>query len=151
MNFRLRTQLISTAVLLIGISISGALFFLNWAFGNRYVWNNWLMFLSYAVFIGAALIAFILQLGAHYDLPRGRVIGFFMIIGWVAAALISTTLDTISFLSKNVAQFISYIIVLGGLAFMVIPGFLLLLFPWPPKFLHPKSRDRDDEADGPLP
>ena len=139
-ELRIRTHVISMAVLLLGVAISGVLFFLNWAFGDRYTWNNWLMSLSYAAFIGCGLIAFILQLGLRYNMPRWRVVGCFIIIGWIAAALISTTLDTLHFLSTVVVEGISYAIVLGGLVVLVIPGFLLMLLPWPPHFLQPKNQ-----------
>lgn len=142
MNQQQRSHLISMAVLLIGVLLSGILFFLNWVFGDRYAWNNWLMSLSYASLLGCGLIAFIIQLGIRYNLSRGRVIGFFMIIGWVAGSLISTTLDTIHFLSERVAQGISYAVVVGGIFVLVIPGFMLMLFPWPPVFLPPKNNNQ---------
>jgi hypothetical protein len=148
MNTRLRSHLISIAVLLIGVFISGILFFLGWILGNDDPWKAWLMPLSYAAFLGSGLIAFLIQLGIRYDLPRGRVIGFLMVIGWVAASLLSTTLDTLTFLSKGVAQGISYAIVIGGLLVLVLPGFLLMLLPWPPHFLppkHPRSEEPDHD------
>jgi magnesium-transporting ATPase (P-type) len=138
-RLRARSRIISMAVLLLGVLISGTLFFLNWVYGDRYTWNNWLMSLSYAVFLGSGLIAFIIQLGLRYDLPPLRVAGFFMIIGWIAGSLISTTLDTLTVLSSHLAQGISYVIVVGGLFVLVIPGFLLMLFPWPPTFLNPRD------------
>ncbi|MBN2470295.1 MAG: hypothetical protein JXN59_06170 [Anaerolineae bacterium] len=140
MNFRRRSRLFSLAALLIGVMLSGLLFFLNWAFGDRYNWRNWLMSLSYTVFIGSALIAFLIELGTRYKLPRWRVVGFFMVIGWVALTLISTTLDTITFLAENFARGISVVVTIGGLFALVIPGFLLMLFPWPPRFLLPKQQ-----------
>lgn len=144
MNFEQRSRLFSLAVLLIGVMLSGLLFFLNWAFGDRHNWRNWLMSISYTIFIGAALIAFLIELGARYDLPRWRVVGFFMIIGWVAAAILSTTLESLNFLAENVVRGISVVVVIGGLVVLVIPGFLLMLFPWPPHFLLPKKRPDND-------
>ncbi|GAB4575493.1 MAG: hypothetical protein Kow0077_27290 [Anaerolineae bacterium] len=139
MDFKIRSRLIAIAVLLVGIMLSGLFFFLNWAFGDRNNWRTWLMSLSYASFIGSGLIAFIIELGTRYKLPRGRVIGFFMVIGWVAASLFSTTLDTLTVLSEFTAKGLSFIIVVGGLFVLVIPGFLLMLLPWPPSFLNPRQ------------
>ncbi len=146
MNFKQRSRLISLAVLLTGVMLSGLLFFLNWAFGDRYNWRNWLMSISYTVFIGSVLIAFLIELGTRYDLPRWRVVGFFMVIGWVATAILSTTLDSITFLAENVVRGISAVVVIGGLALLVIPGFLLMLLPWPPHFLLPKKRRNGDDT-----
>ncbi len=139
MNPRLRAHLISMAVLLIGVLLSGGLFFIKWVLGSDHPWSSWLMPLSYAAFLGCGLIAFLIQLGIRYDLPRSRVIGFLMVIGWVTASLLSTTLDTLNFISKQIGQGISYTIVIGGLAALVLPGFLLMLLPWPPRFLVPKA------------
>jgi hypothetical protein len=127
------------------VMTSGLLFFLNWQFGDRGNWRHWLMSISYAVFIGAALIAFLVELGARYDLPRRRVAGFFMVIGWMAASLLSTTLDTLTILSQNAARGISFAVVAGGLFALVIPGFLLMLLPWPPRFLEPHKQDNHSQ------
>lgn len=139
MNLRRRAHLISMAVLLFGVLLSGGLFFANWVLGSDHLWSSWLMPLSYAAFLGCGLIAFLIQLGIRYNLPRSRVIGFFMVIGWVTAALLSTTLDTLHFISKPTGEGISYVIVIGGLVVLVLPGFLLVLLPWPPHFLLPKT------------
>lgn len=141
--FRLRAQLISLAVILGGVLLSGVLFFLYWALGEQHEWAAILMLLSFAVLFGSLVIAAIIRLGLRYDFPRGRVLGFMMVIGWIAASLLSTTLDTLAFISTNVAQGISYLIVLGGLVVLVVPGFLLILLPWPPKlrrFRWPRDR-----------
>lgn len=140
MDFKQRSHLISLGVLLAGVSLSGFLFFLNWIIGDRGNWRHWLMSLSYAAFIGSALIAFLIMLGTRYNFPRWRVVGFFMVIGWIAAALISTTFDSLTVLSEHSARGLSSIIVLGGLGVLVLPGFLLMLFPWPPRFLLPKQK-----------
>ncbi len=144
-RLKARSQLLSMAVMLIGVLLSGLFFFLNWAYGERYTWDNWLMSLSYASFLGSGLIAFIIQLGLRYNLPPVRVAGFFMIIGWVAASLISTTLDTITFLSQHLVQGLSYVIAVGGINVLVIPGFLMMLFPWPPTFLPPKEQSNKQD------
>ncbi len=146
MNFKQRSRFISIAVVLVGVMLSGILFFLNWVFGDRYNWTNWLMSLSYAVFIGSALVAFIIELGARYTLSRGRVAGFFMVITWIAGSLLSTTLETINFLSQRFARGLSLLFVVGGLFVLVIPGFLLMLFPWPPRF-RASSRDASHNND----
>ncbi len=140
MDFKQRSFLISIAVLLIGILLSGVLFFLNWVLQDRYPWVSWLMPLSYASFLGSALIAFLIQLGTRYDFPRGRVIGFMLVIGWIAASLLSTTLDTLT-ISQDMARGISDTIIIGGLFVLVLPGFLLILLPWPPRFLQRKPPD----------
>jgi len=148
MNFKQRSYLISMAVILGGVMLSGVLFFLNWVFGDRYNWTNWLMSLSYAVFIGSGLVAFIIQLGARYTLSRGRVAGFVMIIIWIAGSLLSTTLESIHFLSQQFARGLSLAFVVGGLFVLVIPGFLLILFPWPPRFRKtPDESSRDNDAE----
>lgn len=141
MEFKQRSFLISVTVLLVGVMLSGLFFFLNWVFGDRGNWRHWLMSLSYATFVGSALIAFLIMLGTRYNLPRWRVVGFFMVIGWIAASLISTTFDSLTLLSQHVARGLSSVIVLGGLGVLVLPGFLLMLFPWPPKFLLPKHQN----------
>ncbi|NPV67510.1 MAG: hypothetical protein HPY64_10230 [Anaerolineae bacterium] len=141
MNFKQRSHLISTAIILVGVMLSGTLFFLNWTFGDRYNWTNWLMSLSYAVFIGSGLVAFLIELGARYTLPRGRVVGFFMIITWIAGSLLSTTLESISFLSQQFNRSLLLVFVVGGLFVLVIPGFLLLLFPWPPRLRRLSDED----------
>ncbi len=135
MEPRRRSHLISLAILLLGVLLSGGLFFVSWILGSEHPWVSWLMPLSYAAFLGCALIAFLIQLGIRYKLPRGRVIGFLMVIGWVAASLLSTTLETLTFLSEQIVRGISYGIVVGGLVVLVLPGFLLILLPWPPRFL----------------
>lgn len=140
MEFKQRSYLISIAVLLFGVMLSGLLFFLNWIFGERGNWRHWLMSLSYAAFIGSAMIAFLVMLGTRYNLPRWRVVGFFMIIGWIATSLISTTFDSLTLLSDHTARGLSSLIVVGGLGALVLPGFLLMLFPWPPRFLLPKQK-----------
>lgn len=139
MDFKQRSHLISLAVLLIGVALSALLFFLNWVFGDRRNWHHWLMSLSYVVFIGSGLIAFLIVLGTRYDLPRWRVVGFFLVIGWLAATMLTTTLDSLTLLAEHIARGISIIVMVGGLFVMVIPGFLLMLFPWPPRFLLPKE------------
>ncbi|MFC1961031.1 hypothetical protein ACFLYO_10000 [Chloroflexota bacterium] len=141
MDYKTRAYFISLGTLLIGVSLSGMLFFLHWVFDKRLNLGEWLLWLSYAVFIGSALIAFILQIGSRYNLPRMRVAGFLLIIIWIAAALISTVLDSITLLSTNMVQGISYTIVIGGFFVLVVPGFLLMIFPWPPRFLIPKTTD----------
>lgn len=144
MDQKLRSHLISIAVLLFGVLLSGVLFFLNWVFGDRARWDNWLMTLSYASFLGSLLVAFLIQVGIRYALPKWRVVGFFLVIGWIAASLFSTTLETVAIFSQHVAQGISYTIVIGGLAVLVVPGFLLMLLPWPPRFLTRKNGDDGD-------
>lgn len=144
MDHKLRAHLISLGTLLIGVSISGLLFFMHWVLNRRLNIGEWLLWLSYAVFIGSALIAFILQIGARYNLPRARVAGFLLIIAWIVVALASTILDSIYYLSAQLIQGISYTVVIGGLLVLVIPGFLLMIFPWPPRFLIPKADDHQD-------
>lgn len=146
MNYRQRTQLISLAVVLVGVLLSGLFFFLNWVLGDSYAWAKWLMPLSYATFLGAGLIAFIIQFGMRYTFPRGRVIGFFMIIGWISLSLISSLLETLTIISVNDAQGISYVVILGGLVVLVLPGFLLLILPWPPRFTEPRRPDDDHQS-----
>lgn len=139
MDKRLRAHLISIAVMLIGVLLSGLFFFLNWAFKERFTWASWLLPLSYASFLGAALIAFLIQLGIRYDFSRGRVAGFMMVIAWIAASLLSTTLETLRIFSAPLARDIATIVILGGLVVLVLPGFLLMLFPWPPRFIKAKK------------
>jgi len=139
MDKRFRSHLISIAVMLIGVLLSGLFFFLNWAFKGRFAWADWLPPLSYASFLGAALIAFLIQLGIRYDFARSRVIGFMMVIGWIAASLLSTTLETLRILSAHLARGLSLVVILGGLVVLVLPGFLLMLLPWPPRFIRAKK------------
>jgi len=151
MDKRFRAHLISIAVMLVGVLLSGLFFFLNWAFKDRYAWASWLPPLSYASFLGAALIAFLIQLGIRYDFSRSRVAGFMMVIAWIAASLLSTTLETLRIVSAHLARGISLVIILGGLAVLVLPGFLLMLLPWPPRFIKAKkdrpSYDGQDSRD----
>ena len=113
MDKRFRAHLISIAVMLVGVLLSGLFFFLNWAFKDRYAWASWLPPLSYASFLGAALIAFLIQLGIRYDFSRSRVAGFMMVIFWIAASLLSTTLETLRIVSAHLARGISLVIILG--------------------------------------
>ncbi len=147
MNFKQRTHLISLAIVLIGALLSGLFFFLHWVIGETYSWTRWLMPLSYATFLGTGLIAFIIQFGMRYKFPRGRVIGFFMIIGWISLSLMSSLLETLTILSINVTQGATHLIVLGGLVILVLPGFLLLLLPWPPRFTNPRDPNHDSGID----
>lgn len=149
MDKRFRAHLISIAVMLVGILLSGLFFFLNWIFKDRFAWAGWLPPLSYASFLGAALIAFLIQLGIRYDFSRSRVIGFMMVIFWIAASLLSTALETLRIVSAHLARGVSLVIILGGLVVLVLPGFALMLFPWPPRFIKAKKdrppRDSHDD------
>ncbi len=148
MDPRLRSHLISAAILLASVLLSGIFFFLHWALKGRFDWAGWLMPLSYATFLGGALIAFLVQFGLYYRLPRRRVVGFMLVIAWVAASLLSTLLETLTIVSKHMARGISYLIVIGGFFALVIPGFLLILLPWPPRFLQrrpPPTKSKDEE------
>lgn len=139
---RIRGHLISVAVLLVGIVLSAIFFFLNWALGDAFPWVSWLMPLSYAAFLGSALIAVLIQLYLRYKLPRGRILGTALIILWVAASLLSTALDTLT-VSQNMALGISGMVVIVGFVLLVIPGFLLILFP--PRFLERQGGPRDEK------
>lgn len=136
---RLRSKLISIAVMLIGVLLSGLFFFLAWAVGEQNPWYNLLMPLSFAAFLGSAAITFIIQFGLRVQLERSRVIGFMLVIVWIGASLLSTTLETLRIMSAHLARGISYVIVAGGLIVLVIPGFLLMLFPWPPRLRKPPA------------
>jgi hypothetical protein len=149
MDKRFRAHLISIAVMLIGVLLSGLFFFLSWIFKDRFAWAAWLPPVSYASFLGAALIAFLIQLGIRYDFARSRVIGFILVIGWIAASLLTTALDALRIVSAHLARGLSLVIILGGLILLVIPGFALMLFPWPPRFIkakkdRPPGDSRDD-------
>jgi hypothetical protein len=107
MDKRFRAHLISIAVMLIGVLLSGLFFFLSWIFKDRFAWAAWLPPVSYASFLGAALIAFLIQLGIRYDFARSRVIGFILVIGWIAASLLTTALDALRIVSAHLARGLS--------------------------------------------
>jgi hypothetical protein len=131
MDRQIRGHLLSMAVLLIGTAGSALLFFLHWALGASHAWVFWMMPLSYAVLLGSALIAVLVQLYVRYRLPRRRVIGITLIIVWVALSLLSTVLDTLGSLSLpgDIALRASGIITICGGVLLVIPGFVLILLP----------------------
>lgn len=143
MDRRIRGHLISMAVLLAGVLLSALLFFLHWVLDETHPWVYWLMPLSYAVLLGCALIAVLIQLYLRYRLPRGRVIGITMIIAWVALALLSTVFDTMGSLTLpgNIPLQSSAIIIVCGGVLLVIPGFLLIIFS--PRFLSGLPPDED--------
>ena len=140
MDIKTRSHLISLAVMLFGVLLSGLFFFLSWVIAENSPWKQWLMLLSFAAFFGCMVIALLIHIGTNYNLPRGRAAGFMMVIAWIAISLLSTSLDTLSFLSEHTARGLSYFLVMGGLILLVLPGFLLILLPWPPKFLEPKEQ-----------